>query len=68
MSSLCRCSFSSSIESVSNLYEQALIAHPGQVTTGNTNVREIACSHYPSFLGNRDCALSQRRFWTSRQA
>jgi hypothetical protein len=49
------------IESLADLDEQALIAHPGQVTAGNANVREIARSHHSPILGERHCAFSQCR-------
>lgn len=45
------------IESVTNLDEQALIAHPSQVTTGNADIREIARSHHPSCTGERHFTL-----------
>lgn len=49
-----------SIESVANFDEQTFATHPAQVTAGNTDVREIARSHYPSLSDKRDRAIPKR--------
>jgi hypothetical protein len=63
-----RLAFGGTIDSIAHFDEQTLVAHPGQVTAGNAYVSEIARSHYPSFLGKRNRARSQRRFLAAGEA
>lgn len=63
-----RLTVGSTVAAIADLDQQTLLAHAGQIATGDADIREITGPHYASLQGQGDRTVSQGRLWSSRKA